>query len=466
MSEQLRCAHGNSAPDCAICHPELEDRSDVSESTTPQGIQAVPVSDILREIDHIKQNGMNVSKFGGEMKDEGRCRQLCAMYLDEFVRNEAMSKRLVELFPSEKGTGPSADDTAPDRLIHIEVDGSTHVRTAQQWLDLARADLRGPSAREVAEKMVERAIVHGAETSVIQGMKDYIAATLPPEPAAPEDRPKTGECVGPTSSLLLAAAALHPCRSPYCECELGKCTHPGFYDARHEPTAAAHDDELGKHVVCPDENHRCMFGDDLNCPALGPEEGDKTMTKDEFWQKWIPQNRSPFPPPDDVKREFMDDLDLLLTQSTGPSAREVAKKCAEMCMDEARSFVWNDGAASRAAADRILRYRDTLPTEPAAPTCEHKWVSARNELIDADFCIKCHAIRPLSSPTPKQNTNSPEAIGAPAAAASHNDELEHVELARIAAKAGLEAAKKWCPNLAGDFSAILTHLESAQSATT
>lgn len=25
------------------------------------------------------------------------------------------------------------------------------------------------------------------------------------------------------------------CRSPYCECEHGKCTHPGCVDARHEP---------------------------------------------------------------------------------------------------------------------------------------------------------------------------------------------------------------------------------------
>jgi len=23
-----------------------------------------------------------------------------------------------------------------------------------------------------------------------------------------------------------------PCRSPYCECDPGKCTHPGFHDAR------------------------------------------------------------------------------------------------------------------------------------------------------------------------------------------------------------------------------------------
>lgn len=25
---------------------------------------------------------------------------------------------------------------------------------------------------------------------------------------------------------------LKPCRSPYCECDVGACTHPGFYDAR------------------------------------------------------------------------------------------------------------------------------------------------------------------------------------------------------------------------------------------
>ncbi len=27
---------------------------------------------------------------------------------------------------------------------------------------------------------------------------------------------------------------LKPCRSPYCECTEGKCTHPGCYDARGE----------------------------------------------------------------------------------------------------------------------------------------------------------------------------------------------------------------------------------------
>jgi hypothetical protein len=28
-------------------------------------------------------------------------------------------------------------------------------------------------------------------------------------------------------------ATLQPCRSMHCECAFGKCTHPGFFDARH-----------------------------------------------------------------------------------------------------------------------------------------------------------------------------------------------------------------------------------------
>lgn len=30
-------------------------------------------------------------------------------------------------------------------------------------------------------------------------------------------------------------SAQRPCNSPYCECEPGKCSHPGCYDDRHYP---------------------------------------------------------------------------------------------------------------------------------------------------------------------------------------------------------------------------------------
>lgn len=54
---------------------------------------------------------------------------------------------------------------------------------------------------------------------------------------------------------------LRPCRSPYCECEQDKCTHPGCYDARG--VKAPHPgDALGR---CFD----CMWTGKLNCPHVG-----------------------------------------------------------------------------------------------------------------------------------------------------------------------------------------------------
>ena len=42
---------------------------------------------------------------------------------------------------------------------------------------------------------------------------------------------------------------LKPCRSPYCECDEGKCTHPGFYDARGEVLTAPQSPELAA-AIC------------------------------------------------------------------------------------------------------------------------------------------------------------------------------------------------------------------------
>lgn len=70
-------------------------RAAVSERREP----SVPIADILRTADHIEKNGFSLKKFGGEMIDEGRCRELCAMYLREFVSNYHMGERLKELFP-------------------------------------------------------------------------------------------------------------------------------------------------------------------------------------------------------------------------------------------------------------------------------------------------------------------------------------------------------------------------------
>jgi hypothetical protein len=56
----------------------------------------VPVSEIEAEIAHIKENGARVKELPG-MTDEGRCRELCAMYLSEFVSNMRAKKKLARL---------------------------------------------------------------------------------------------------------------------------------------------------------------------------------------------------------------------------------------------------------------------------------------------------------------------------------------------------------------------------------
>ena len=40
-------------------------------------------------------------------------------------------------------------------------------------------------------------------------------------------------------------AALKPCRNPYCECCLGACAHPGFYDACDKPQLAIEPEWVG-----------------------------------------------------------------------------------------------------------------------------------------------------------------------------------------------------------------------------
>ena len=64
----------------------------------PEPVTAfIPIAGILAEIDHIEQNGIDVAKFGGQEADEGRCRQLCAMYLREFIIIHGWEERMHEL---------------------------------------------------------------------------------------------------------------------------------------------------------------------------------------------------------------------------------------------------------------------------------------------------------------------------------------------------------------------------------
>lgn len=68
----------------------LATRSAIEEKET------VLVSDIEAEIAHIKDNGGRVKALPG-MFDEGRCRELCAMYLSEFISNMRLGKKLAAI---------------------------------------------------------------------------------------------------------------------------------------------------------------------------------------------------------------------------------------------------------------------------------------------------------------------------------------------------------------------------------
>jgi hypothetical protein len=61
----------------------------------------ISLDDIRQQIDHIEQNGIDLAKYGGKDADEGRCRELCAMYLREMILAHGMQQRLDELDRSE-----------------------------------------------------------------------------------------------------------------------------------------------------------------------------------------------------------------------------------------------------------------------------------------------------------------------------------------------------------------------------
>ena len=48
---------------------------------------------------------------------------------------------------------------------------------------------------------------------------------------------------------------LSPCRSPYCECNEGACTHPGYFDARHIPKEYSID-EMMHHMHNPNPKNK------------------------------------------------------------------------------------------------------------------------------------------------------------------------------------------------------------------
>lgn len=115
----------------------------VAATGAQEAVESIHVSDILREADHIEQNGIAVAKFGGEEVHEGRCRVLCAMYLREFVTIKHMSDRLNKLYPEKPvASAPEHMSLLTDCIAGLEreADGgwspaaSEHLRKARRAL--------------------------------------------------------------------------------------------------------------------------------------------------------------------------------------------------------------------------------------------------------------------------------------------------------------------------------------------
>lgn len=62
-----------------------------------------------------------------------------------------------------------------------------------------------------------------------------------------------------------------PCRSPYCECEEDKCTHPGFHDARGDDPYAklkqAHAEGFTIMAQADDGRYHVLDHPQWKCPA-------------------------------------------------------------------------------------------------------------------------------------------------------------------------------------------------------
>lgn len=108
----------------------LEDAIRTRLLTQPEGAavgggDAVPIAEIEREIAHIEGNGWRVKQLPG-MTDEGRCRELCAMYLREFITSWRMKQKLDGLPPSIGQEGATPDEitetVAQLRRLAIEYD--------------------------------------------------------------------------------------------------------------------------------------------------------------------------------------------------------------------------------------------------------------------------------------------------------------------------------------------------------
>ena len=160
-----------------------------------------------------------------------------------------MSEELVKRLRDKTGDAAKDADEAADEIERLKRDAE---------LQKAVTDLAYLPARHMAEKVEARdktiaRLEHALLTErgkteradeVAQGLmlerdalRDLTLELRAYLDSAGDD--ESGAISEQIGAFLTANGIKQPCHSPYCECERGKCSHPGFYDARHEPLRRA-----------------------------------------------------------------------------------------------------------------------------------------------------------------------------------------------------------------------------------
>lgn len=87
----------------------------VTQHIIPAGYptpDSIPVADILRQIEHIRANAMSLASYAGQ-KEEARCRELCALYLHDFIVNHKLAGYVTF---GRSGEATQAEEVIGERL--------------------------------------------------------------------------------------------------------------------------------------------------------------------------------------------------------------------------------------------------------------------------------------------------------------------------------------------------------------
>jgi hypothetical protein len=133
--------------------------------------------------------------------------------------------------------------------------------------------------------------------------------------------------------------SLKPCRSPYCECTVGECSHPGCYDARGEefplnwkwhqaPVKTQWGDEMVVASLAIDKDHTV----NIYCERDQTAAVERMLTKSAAQRQWVELTDEQMPV------LFMRSNVLVGFTETKAFVQAISAKLKELNRDEQRSI--------------------------------------------------------------------------------------------------------------------------------